>query len=223
MFLAVFHASQGLTDLSGVLTGTIRSPNFPNSYPPGVMCSWKVVAPVGKRIKVAFNAFHLGECGNKTCSRFLDCDMLEVRDGALNTSKIIGRFCTHRRPPVFYSSRNSLWIDFKSSNRPTNGCFGFKAIFSTENMVLASILPVIGCILLLCVFISVPIIINYRNKRSAALNSSTLSSNTLDDGILLRNETDFLPMKVRSNLENYLSFSEQQEPFIPLLESEEML
>lgn len=112
----------------------IRSPNFPNSYPRGVERFWTVVAPVGNRIKATFNAFHLGECGNRKCNISFDCDMLEVRDGALNTSKMIGRFCGNRRPNGFYSSGNVLWIRFKSSIKPTNGSLGFEAIFSTGKL-----------------------------------------------------------------------------------------
>jgi len=60
--------------------------------------------------------------------------VLEVRDGALNTSNMIVTLCANQRPPVFYSSGDSLWIGFKSSSRPTNGSLGFEAIFSTGKL-----------------------------------------------------------------------------------------
>ena len=118
-------------DLTGVLIGTIRSPNFPKSYPPGVERFWTVVAPVGNRIKAAFKVFHLRECSSTKCNQSFDCDMLEIRDGALNTSKMIGRFCANHHPPRFYSSGNSLWIGFKPSSTPAYGSLGFEAILST--------------------------------------------------------------------------------------------
>ena len=118
-------------DLTDVLSDVIRSPNFPNSYPAGVECTWTVVAPLRYRIKVKFNAFNLGECGSRACNISYDCDMLEIYDGARNSSTLIGRFCANQGPPGFYSKRNALWIRFKSSSKPTNGSVGFEAMLST--------------------------------------------------------------------------------------------
>ena len=93
-----------------------------------------MVAPIGNKITVSFEAFHLGYCDSRKCNNSFDCDLLEVRNGALSTSKMIGTFCANQRPPVFYSSGGSLWIGFKSSSRPTNGSLGFEVIFSTGKL-----------------------------------------------------------------------------------------
>lgn len=118
-------------DLKDVLSDVIRSPNFPNSYPPGVEYAWTVIAPKRHRIKVKFNAFKLGECSSRTCNTSFECDVLEMYDGARNTSRLMGKFCANQGPPGFYSKGNSLWIRFKSSSRPNNGSVGFEAMLST--------------------------------------------------------------------------------------------
>ena len=118
-------------DLRDVLSDVIRSPNFPNSYPPSVECTWAVIAPNRYRIKIKFNAFKLRECASRSCNTSFQCDMLEMYDGASNTSRMIGRFCANQCPPSFYSKGNALWIRFKSSSTPNNSSVGFEAMLST--------------------------------------------------------------------------------------------
>ncbi|KAJ7391333.1 Bone morphogenetic protein 1 [Desmophyllum pertusum] len=219
LFLGVFKTSEeSITeiDLRDVLSAVISSPNFPNSYPPGTDCAWTVIAPDDYRIKVKFKAFQLGECGSRNCNTSFDCDVLEISDGARNSSALIGRFCASQRPPGFYSKGNLLWIRFKSCSRPNNGSVGFEATFSTENMVLAFLLPILGCILLLFIIIAVVVIIKCRRQKVTARNSSDRLS---------RSDTDILPMGNRPNMEEQFSWSEQQEHSMPLLfrDSEESL
>ena len=46
----------------------IRSPNFPNSYPPVIKRAWTVMAPPGYTIEVKFDVFQLGGCVSRTCN-----------------------------------------------------------------------------------------------------------------------------------------------------------
>ena len=79
-------------------------------------------------------------------------------------------------------------------------------LFLSENMVLASVLPVIGCILLLCAIITVLVIIKCRRRRRSAVFKSSIAtsfSKPLGDA-LTKPETNNLPMRTRNNVENDL-------------------
>ena len=45
--------------ISNSQSGEIQSPNYPINYPEGVVCTWHIVADVGKVISVTFTAFEL--------------------------------------------------------------------------------------------------------------------------------------------------------------------
>ncbi|KAI8501163.1 Cytochrome P450 4f11 [Branchiostoma belcheri] len=42
--------------------GTILSPNYPQNYPAGKLCVWRITTGIGRTIKITFNKFHTMGC-----------------------------------------------------------------------------------------------------------------------------------------------------------------
>ena len=93
--------------LSNSYGGTLRSPSYPSDYPNNMMCTWKITAPSGSRLRLTFNDFSLesGSCSTR--------DYLEVRDGSSSTSTRIGTYCGTYALNITSSGRY-LWIRFQS-------------------------------------------------------------------------------------------------------------
>jgi len=90
--------------------GTFSSPSYPSYYPDSMLCTWKITAPSGKRVKLYFNYFRLesGVCSSN--------DYLEVRDGSSSTSLKKGTYCGSYAPTITSSGRY-LWLRFRSDSQ----------------------------------------------------------------------------------------------------------
>ncbi|XP_070536661.1 cubilin-like [Ptychodera flava] len=90
-------------------TGVITTPNYPDNYDPNRECIWTVTAPTGIQIMVNISDIDMeyhAEC---------KYDYLEIRNGAYQSSPLIGKFCgSEAVPQVFPSHSNRLYIKFKS-------------------------------------------------------------------------------------------------------------
>ncbi|KAK1340237.1 hypothetical protein QTO34_018803 [Cnephaeus nilssonii] len=106
-------------DLTGP-SGVILSPNYPEPYPPGKECDWKVTVSPDYVIALVFNIFNL-EPGY---------DFLHVYDGRDSLSPLIGSFYGSQLPSRIESSSNSLFLAFRSDASVSN--VGF-VIDYTEN------------------------------------------------------------------------------------------
>ncbi|CAG0888840.1 unnamed protein product [Darwinula stevensoni] len=86
------------------------SPNYPNYYTSMTECTLILTAPPENLISVDFRGqeFRLEEDVN--CTN----DYLEVRDGAYGYSRMIGRYCGHKFPPIIISSYRYLHLRFHS-------------------------------------------------------------------------------------------------------------
>lgn len=95
--------------LSSFSGGTFRSPSYPLYYPNNMVCTWKITAPSGKRLKLSFTYFRLesGVCSTN--------DYLEVRDGSTSTSVRKGTYCGTYAPTITSSGRY-LWVRFRSDS-----------------------------------------------------------------------------------------------------------
>ncbi|XP_059488336.1 cubilin-like isoform X2 [Neocloeon triangulifer] len=116
------------TACGGVFTeasGMFSSPNYPLTYPNSRTCVYKIAQPLHKAIILEFLDFELEQHAN--CVH----DYVEIRDGAEETSQFMGRFCgvVSKKPPVTLSTRNYLWIKFKTDLSATYK--GFVANYST--------------------------------------------------------------------------------------------
>ena len=64
--------------------GIITTPNYPNAYPNGVSCIWKIKAPRGYYIELSFHDFDI--------EPYDDCksDVLEIKDGSSRRCPLLG-------------------------------------------------------------------------------------------------------------------------------------
>lgn len=92
-------------------SGVIRSPNFPDNYPPGAACHWLIQANPGQQIRLNFTVFSLER---QSRCRF---DFLEIRNGPVKQSPLIGRFCNDDlQGRVITSHTNFVFLIFKTDN-----------------------------------------------------------------------------------------------------------
>ncbi|KAM9359802.1 ST14 transmembrane serine protease matriptase a [Symphorus nematophorus] len=99
--------------------GNFSSPNFPNYYPPQMLCQWSIQVPAGKAVKVTFKKFLLPEPGQEKSK---DChkDYVEV-----NGKKYCGE---HPEGTVTEtSSKNTMSVVFYSDSSYVDR--GFDAVF----------------------------------------------------------------------------------------------
>uniref|UniRef100_A0A7M4DYW0 CUB and Sushi multiple domains 2 n=1 Tax=Crocodylus porosus TaxID=8502 RepID=A0A7M4DYW0_CROPO len=107
----------------GILTGpsgVILSPQYPEPYPPGKECDWKLTVSPDYVIALVFNTFNL-EPGY---------DFLHIYDGPDSLSPLIGSFYGSQLPERIESSSNSLFLAFRSDASVSNAGF---IIDYTEN------------------------------------------------------------------------------------------
>uniref|UniRef100_A0A672UVJ0 CUB and Sushi multiple domains 2 n=1 Tax=Strigops habroptila TaxID=2489341 RepID=A0A672UVJ0_STRHB len=107
----------------GILTGpagVILSPQYPEPYPPGKECDWKLTVSPDYVIALVFNIFSL-EPGY---------DFLHIYDGPDSLSPLIGSFYGSQLPERIESSSNNLFLAFRSDASVSNTGF---VIDYTEN------------------------------------------------------------------------------------------
>ncbi|XP_061400318.1 cubilin homolog [Musca vetustissima] len=90
------------------LYGVIDSPNWPRMYTSNLDCVWTITAPLSHKIELRVQNFTLEP----------DCtgDSLEIRNGKLPTSPLIGRYCGQDIPSRIPSFGNSLYLRFITDN-----------------------------------------------------------------------------------------------------------
>ncbi|KAL0972693.1 hypothetical protein UPYG_G00193570 [Umbra pygmaea] len=86
-------------------SGTFKTPNYPNYYPPNTNCEWNIQVPDGKLVKVQFITFLLKEPGQNNTK---DCkkDYVEINNN---------RYCGEL-PPISTSNTNSMKVFFNSDS-----------------------------------------------------------------------------------------------------------
>ncbi|XP_066019015.1 uncharacterized protein [Pocillopora verrucosa] len=102
--------------------GVIYSPNYPEIYPDGQYCMWRIMVKASFQVALIFTRFSL-QSENNT-------DAVYVHDGNDQTGNVLGVFYGGQLPPRngIYSSSNSLLVIFRSDK---NGSFyGFQASYS---------------------------------------------------------------------------------------------
>ncbi|XP_030624670.1 LOW QUALITY PROTEIN: cubilin [Chanos chanos] len=116
-FSAEYVSINATTDCSEEFTtstGELSSPNYPSNYPTNRECVYKITVGVNMQIMLNFTDFDL-EGPDPSCFH----DYVEVRDGGYEISPLIGRFCSHRSPPLVVSHSNRLWLKFRSDHSVT--------------------------------------------------------------------------------------------------------
>ncbi|ELK06928.1 procollagen C-endopeptidase enhancer 1 [Pteropus alecto] len=105
--------------------GTLTTPNWPESdYPPGISCSWHIIAPPDQVILLTFGKFDLEP---DTYCRY---DSVSVFNGPVsNDAKRQGKFCGDTVPGPIFSEGNELLVQFVSDLSVTAD--GFSASYRT--------------------------------------------------------------------------------------------
>uniref|UniRef100_UPI00398F64EE cubilin n=1 Tax=Pristiophorus japonicus TaxID=55135 RepID=UPI00398F64EE len=119
-FLAVYEVACGGT-LNG--NGVIQSPYYPNSYPHDKTCEWVINQPEGQVVTLNFISFDIENATN--CNH----DYVEVKDGAVVDSPLIGKYCGTIIPPIVQSVQRSMYIKFKTDSKMANN--GFQATYGS--------------------------------------------------------------------------------------------
>ncbi|XP_046744297.1 cubilin [Diprion similis] len=101
------------------LTGVLTSPNYPNRYPARRTCEWIITAPNRHQVVLNVTAFEL------ETHRFCVHDYLEIRNGGLSTSPLIGKYCgTEIANQIIQSFSNKMYLKFVTDHSISRS--GFK-------------------------------------------------------------------------------------------------
>ncbi|XP_044177300.1 deleted in malignant brain tumors 1 protein-like isoform X2 [Acropora millepora] len=115
-----------LTDMSGEIT----SPFYPRNYPSAQNCLWKIEANKGKRLELEVIDMEIERCGQ---SGACTCDYLEIQnaynsdDGAASAKTCVDVSFT---PVTYYSTNNTINVQFSSDLPAGRRHKGFKAIYT---------------------------------------------------------------------------------------------
>ncbi|PVD35988.1 hypothetical protein C0Q70_02958 [Pomacea canaliculata] len=112
----VFTASQG----------TLRSPGYPNGYPPSKHCVYLISQPSSYRISLTFSAFDVENAAESCTDNYV-----EIRDGGSETSPLLGeQYCGSALPPVQTSTGNLMVVIFRTGNSVSGT--GFLATYTAH-------------------------------------------------------------------------------------------
>ncbi|XP_040823013.1 CUB and sushi domain-containing protein 1 [Ochotona curzoniae] len=100
--------------------GVILSPNYPQPYPPGKECDWRINVNPDFVIALIFKSFNMEP----------SYDFLHIYEGADSNSPLIGSFQGSQAPDRIESSGNSLFLAFRSD--ASVGLSGFAIEFKEK-------------------------------------------------------------------------------------------
>ena len=92
-------------------SGRLSSPLFPLNYNVNMKCRWIITVPSGHRIKLSFQAFHLGSKVLDNCDKV---DHVEIRDSYSENDPAYGAFCGNVAPSPIYSVGPKMVVTFVS-------------------------------------------------------------------------------------------------------------
>ncbi|NXV69861.1 DMBT1 protein, partial [Molothrus ater] len=102
-------------------SGVLQSPNYPGNYPNDADCVWEIQVENNFRVTLTFRDIVMQ---SRTCQH----DYIEVYDGPLHSSPLLGRFCSGSFP-TYVSSSNMMSVRFHSDSRFSFR--GFQAHYSS--------------------------------------------------------------------------------------------
>uniref|UniRef100_A0AAZ3Q759 CUB and Sushi multiple domains 2 n=1 Tax=Oncorhynchus tshawytscha TaxID=74940 RepID=A0AAZ3Q759_ONCTS len=102
--------------IQGEMEGMILSPGFPGNYPSNSDCTWRIYLAVGYGAHVQFLNF----------STEANHDFLEIRNGPLDTSTVIGRFSGQDVPPSLLTTSHETTVYFHSDHSQNRPGFRFE-------------------------------------------------------------------------------------------------
>ncbi|KAB5579786.1 hypothetical protein PHYPO_G00198980 [Pangasianodon hypophthalmus] len=131
-YAAVRPNARGERYCGGLLdkpSGTFMTPNWPErDYPPGVTCSWHIIAPKHQIIELKFEKFDVER------DNYCRYDHMVVYNGAeMSEATRIGKFCGDSPPAPIYSDGSHLFIQFISDLSLTADGFICHYTFKPKN------------------------------------------------------------------------------------------
>ncbi|KYO43854.1 hypothetical protein Y1Q_0012828 [Alligator mississippiensis] len=96
-------------------SGEFTSPFYPENYPNSADCIWEIQVESNSRVTLTFRDVVIQGVG-------CQYDYIEVYDGPLNTSPLLGRIC-HGSIFIYTSSSNLITVHFHSDNSYTSSGF----------------------------------------------------------------------------------------------------
>lgn len=112
-------------------SGDILSPFYPNPSSEPVDCVWVLSVYDGNKIAIGFNEFDLPR--NENCAS----EYVELRDGGLESSTLLGRYC-ESAPMVVIGSKEKMWMRYHSAG---TGSKGFEATWTTMAQAIKPMIP----------------------------------------------------------------------------------
>lgn len=103
--------------------GVFNSPGYPGKYPHLRDCYWTIGVNFGKKIRFQFATLQLET--HENCS----FDFLEIRDGELETSPPLAKYCSSTTPPPLVTSGSYAFIHFHSDDSLNDN--GFHITYSS--------------------------------------------------------------------------------------------
>ncbi|XP_012062648.1 PREDICTED: cubilin [Atta cephalotes] len=128
-FKAVITLGEVCGGILRATKGTIKSPNYPHSYPTNINCTWLIVAPTDHNLKLEFRDIQLP--GLRQC-RLTDHVKIGEKLVENNTTSIIGSYCGLHKPDIIESSSNEVYVYFQSNNLPFVSYKGFNLNFTAS-------------------------------------------------------------------------------------------
>ncbi|XP_046451773.1 cubilin-like isoform X2 [Daphnia pulex] len=121
-------------DVSGP-SGIIQSPGYPNSYPHGRICTWKIRGLIGRRITLTFTDFALEGPVRRTGAAQSECqDFVYAINGPDFQSPPLyrnsSRRCGSTLPEIVSSSGHNMILIFRTDGSVTHR--GFSARYDTD-------------------------------------------------------------------------------------------
>lgn len=121
-----FRVEWTMNGCGGHLTrpeGIISSPNYPSSYPTGLVCEWLIEVDYGHSVEIYFSEISMEKVN--TCSN----DKIVLYSGEDETGPKLAEYCHSNEPIHITSSKNRLFIKFISDMTITGR--GFYATYKT--------------------------------------------------------------------------------------------
>lgn len=120
----------------GRLEGELGHLRYPpnGTYDQNARCAWVITTNVTKVLNVTFNLFQLEFT---TDCRF---DWLQIHDGANSAAHLIGRFCGNNIPKNIITTRNSMYLWFRSDKN--NNHDGFDLTWQSVNPICGGIMNI---------------------------------------------------------------------------------
>ncbi|XP_044150585.1 LOW QUALITY PROTEIN: cubilin [Bufo gargarizans] len=110
-------------DINGI-TGTFKSPNYPNLYPHNRVCEWRITVPEGRRVTLTINDLQLQD--HQSCNY----DYVAVYNGYRHQSPLLEKLCGDvAQDTIIRSSGNTMKVVFITDGSVSSG--GFQATFTS--------------------------------------------------------------------------------------------